>query len=138
MISATLRRPHFQWGQHGDSKTAAALLTATSESLALLGGARRLAFAPPEVTDWLASCSGMLDEAAQTLAAPLTRAIEHNRPGDCDQSAPCPMSTRIADHASLADHIKELGNLVPVQVNSREFGEGLPWVLPLSRFLQVK
>jgi len=110
MISATLRRPQSLWRQHADWEATTALLVATSEVQTLLGSARRLAFAPPEVTDWLTSCTRVLEAAAQSLAAPLTPArhmtttATPNGGGDLVGAA----SARVAEHARLVASINEL------------------------------
>ncbi len=112
MISPKIRRPHSLWRQHARWTAATGLFAATSEALALLWSARRLAFAPPEGTNWLAPCTHLLDVAAESLASPLPPESECAatviNPGANQLAGASPESAIVADHTNLVESIRNL------------------------------
>ena len=112
MISPNIRRPHSLWRQHTHWAAATDLFAATSEALALLWSARRLAFAPADGTDWLAACTHLLDVAAESLALPLPPAAERVttafKTGGVQAAGASSVSAMVANHTSLVESIRGL------------------------------
>lgn len=112
MKSPTIPRPQSLSQRRAEWQLATALFVGTSEALTLLWSARRLALAPSDGTDWAASCRHLLEVAARSLASPLTLAVEPaaaiSLPGADAGRPACPASAPLADHARLAERVREL------------------------------